>query len=110
MSGRHGGRAGKQNRVVGTGKIDEEEDEEEEAEPVICLFCCGTVIGEDDYMHICCEEGCGQATHRSCTEEKGHDTPRGMRRSEALLNAAKGWVCPECQYRPQICSSKDPDV
>ena len=88
----------------------EYEEEEEEVVPVMCLLCCGTVIGADDYMLICSKECCGEAAHRTCTEENGFDTPRGMRRSDAFLNAAKDWICPACQYRDIICSSEDPDV
>ena len=62
-------------------------------------------------MLICSRKDCGgQAAHRSCTEEKGYMTPRGMRRSEAFLNAAKDWVCPVCQYWAMIFHSEDPDV
>ena len=95
------------------GGSESEEDEEKEAEekPVMRLLCFGRVIGPDDYMLICSRKDCGgQAAHRSCTSEKGHVTPRGMRRSEAFLNAAKDWVRPVCQYWAIIFHSEDSDV
>mgnify|MGYP006889609038 CR=1 FL=1 len=35
-------------------------------------------------------------------------TPRGMRRDEAFLIAAKDWACLVCQYWAIICHSDDP--
>ena len=100
-----------ENSYDGGSESEEEEEEEEEEEPVMCLLCCGSVIGPEDYMLICSRKDCGgQAAHRSCTGEKGYMTPRGMRRSEAFLNAAKDWVCPVCQYWAIIFHSEDPDV
>jgi hypothetical protein len=59
----------------------EYDEEEEVEEPVMCLLCLGTVIGEDDYVLICCKKWCGQAAHRSCTGEKEYDTPSSTLRN-----------------------------
>ena len=77
---------------------------------MMCLFCVSQKVDHGDYMLVCSDQTCRQAAHGSCLRDKKYDTPRGMRTRDALLNAARDWFCPVCQYGAYVFDSKEPDV